>query len=118
MANKDPSPETRFKAGQSGNPGGKAKGQREAEIKAAEISALMRLKILSSLQEKFKSDRLADEDYELLLSTGTLKLFKDSEDRAFGSPQQHVDNTSKDGSMSPERIIREIVTPKPTGEKT
>jgi hypothetical protein len=97
--NKDPSHETRFKPGVSGNPGGKAKGQREAEIKAAEISAIMRLKILSSLQVKFKADELTDDDYALLLSAGTLNLFKQSEDRAHGTAQQHVDNTSSDGSM-------------------
>tara|TARA_R110000787_G_scaffold84374_3_gene180882 strand:+ start:2751 stop:3101 length:351 start_codon:yes stop_codon:yes gene_type:complete len=98
--NKNPSPDNQFKAGKSGNPGGKAKGQREAEIKSAEIAAKMRLKILSSLQEKFKDDNLSDEDYGLLLSAGTLKLFKDSEDRAFGTAQQHVDNTSSDSSMA------------------
>tara|TARA_R110001632_G_scaffold216862_1_gene345260 strand:- start:543 stop:890 length:348 start_codon:yes stop_codon:yes gene_type:complete len=110
--NKDPSPDTRFKAGQSGNPGGKAKGQREAEIKAAEISALMRLKILSSLQAKFKAEDLTDDDYALLLSAGTLNLFKQSEDRAHGTPKQSVDVESPKGTMSPERIIRELVTPK------
>jgi hypothetical protein len=109
---------TQFAKGVSGNPGGKAKGQRANEIKAAEVAAEMRLFLLTSLQAKFRGAVLTDEGYEMLLSTGALKLFKDSEDRAFGSPQQHVDNTSKDGSMSPERIIREIVTPKPTGEKT
>jgi hypothetical protein len=115
--NKDPSPDTRFKAGQSGNPGGKAKGQREAEIKAAEISAKMRLKILSSLQVKFKADEFTEDDYAMLLSAGTLKLFKDSEDRAHGTPKQSVDNTSSDGSMTPTKIIRELVTPKETKEK-
>ena len=115
--NKDPSPNTRFKAGQSGNPGGKAKGQREAEIKAAEISALMRLKILSSLQAKFKAEDLTDDDYALLLSAGTLNLFKQSEDRAHGTPKQYVDSTSSDGSMTPTKIIRELVAPKETKEK-
>jgi hypothetical protein len=115
--NKDPSPDTRFKAGQSGNPGGKAKGQREAEIKAAEISAIMRLKILSSLQAKFQADKLTDDDYALLLSAGTLNLFKQSEDRAHGTPKQYVDSTSSDGSMTPTKIIRELVTPKEHKEK-
>jgi hypothetical protein len=115
--NKDPSPETRFKAGQSGNPGGKAKGQREAEIKAAEISAIMRLKILSSLHDRFSSDKFTEDDYAMLLSAGTLKLFKDSEDRAHGTPKQYVDSTSSDGSMTPTKIIRELVTPKETKEK-
>jgi methylase of polypeptide subunit release factors len=108
---KDPR-DTQFKKGVSGNPGGKAKEQRANEIKAAEIAAKMRLKILASMQARFKSDELTDQDYEMLLSTGALKLFKDSEDRAFGSPQQHVDNTSTDGTMTPTKIIRELVLPK------
>jgi hypothetical protein len=101
MANPNPSPETRFKPGQSGNPGGKTEGQRAAEIDAARISAEMRLSILSSLQEKLTSGEIKVED---LLDAATLKLFKDSEDRAHGTPKQAVDHTSSDGSMSPKTI--------------
>jgi hypothetical protein len=113
---KDPK-DTQFKKGVSGNPGGKSKAQRANELKAAEIAAKMRLKILSSMQAKFNANKLTDADYELLLSTGTLKLFKDSEDRAHGTPKQYVDSTSSDGSMSPTKIIRELVTPKKTKDK-
>jgi hypothetical protein len=103
---------TQFVKGVSGNPGGKSKAQRADEMKAAEISAKMRLKILTSMQVKFNANDFTDEDYAVLLSAGALKLFKDSEDRAFGSPQQHVDNTSTDGTMTPTKIIRELVLPK------
>jgi hypothetical protein len=114
MANKDPSPETRFKAGQSGNPSGRSAEELTAMNEAARISANLRLAALSCLQDK------VDAGANILeyIDANILNLFKQSEDRARGTAQQHVDNTSKDGSMSPERIIREIVTPKPTGEKT
>lgn len=95
MVNKNPSPETRFKPGQSGNPGGKTEGQRTAEIEAARISAELRLKALSSLQERMKdSEFITDDDMEMLLNPSTLKLFKDSEDRAHGTPKQAHDHTT------------------------
>jgi hypothetical protein len=114
MANKDPSHETRFKPGVSGNPSGRSSEELIAMNEAARISANLRLSALSCLQGKVD----AGADILEYIDANILNLFKQSEDRAHGTAQQHVDNTSKDGSMSPERIIREIVTPKPTGEKT
>lgn len=100
--NPNPSPKTRWKKGQSGNPGGKSPGQRAAEIEAARIAAELRLKALSTLQDKMdKRKSITDDDLMLLLNPGTLKLFKDSEDRAHGTPAQSVNHTSDDGSMSP-----------------
>jgi methylase of polypeptide subunit release factors len=112
MAEKKGREATQFVKGVSGNPGGKTKAQRADELKAAEISAKMRLKILTSMQAKFEADEIIHADYELLLSTGALKLFKDSEDRAHGTPKQYVDSTSSDGSMTPTKIVRELVHPK------
>ena len=113
--NPNPSPETRFKPGKSGNPGGKSNGQRKAEIQAAKISALLRLKTLSSLQDMMKDRDLTRDDLDLLLDSGTLKLFKDSEDRAHGTPKQSVDMESPKGTMTPTVIERTIV--KPEGSK-
>lgn len=87
MANPNPSPATRFKPGNPGNPGGKTKGQRKAEIKAAEIAAELRLKALSALLEKIESGEIEARE---LIDPATLKLFKDSEDRAFGTPDQSI----------------------------
>tara|TARA_R110000744_G_scaffold289502_3_gene400401 strand:- start:3337 stop:3696 length:360 start_codon:yes stop_codon:yes gene_type:complete len=118
MANKDPSVDTRFKKGVSGNPGGKTKAQKATELKAAEIAAKMRLKALSSMQTKFlNKTKLTDEDLDRLLSSGALALFKQSEDRAHGTPKQYVDNISSDGTMSPTKIIRELVYPNKTKEE-
>ena len=117
MAEKKGREATQFVKGVSGNPGGKTKAQRADELKAAEISAKMRLKILTSMQVRFKANDFTDEDYAMLLSAGTLNLFKQSEDRAHGTPKQSVDNTSSDGTMTPTKIIRELVQPKKSKEK-
>lgn len=93
MANPNPSPETRFQPGQSGNPGGKTSEHREAEIKAAEIAAQLRLAMLSRMQEL-----LAEGSDAVELMTGdALRLFKDSEDRAHGAPKQVNEIAGKDG---------------------
>jgi len=89
----------RFKKGQSGNPGGKTKAHRAAEVKAAKIAANMRLRALASMQALLGEGKLSREDIDMLTSMGSLKLFKDSEDRGHGFPRQSVDNTSSDGSM-------------------
>lgn len=81
-----------FEPGQSGNPGGKTSQQRADEVKAAEIAARMRLKMLEALeQENSGLDRL---------DANTLKLFKDSEDRAHGTPKQSLDIENTDGSLT------------------
>jgi hypothetical protein len=110
--NPNPSPETRFKPGQSGNPGGKSAEHVAAERKAAEISALMRLQLLSTMQEKVaKALELPEaslKDILELVNGDVLRLFKDSEDRAHGTPRQAVDHTSSDGSMSPDSGIEKL----------
>lgn len=110
MANPNPSPDTRFGA-ENGNPnnlGGKTKEQRESEYQAAAISAQLREHALSVMLEKVKS---GDMDLEELITPANLKLFKDSEDRAHGTPKQAVDHTSSDGSFQqPSKI--ELVAPK------
>ncbi|WP_226552968.1 hypothetical protein [Celeribacter naphthalenivorans] len=90
MANPNPSPDTRFKPGKSGNPSGKSSEVLLAEQEAAAISAKLRLKALSCLQEKIGDDEVSDEMLEFLISPATLKLFKDSEDRAHGTPPQSI----------------------------
>lgn len=103
MANPNPSPGTRFGA-ENGNPSGagKSKGQRAAEIKAAEISAILREKALSELLEKVESEELKPSD---LIEPSVLKLFKDSEDRAHGTPKQSLDVESPNGTMTPQPAI-------------
>ncbi len=93
MANPNPSPETRFEPGKSGNPGGKTAEHVAAERKAAEMAALMRLQLLSSMQEKVN----AGVDPMELLSGDVVRLFKDSEDRAHGTPKATVEGAGANG---------------------
>ena len=107
MAN--PNPDTSglqpFKPGQSGNPGGKTSEHRKAEIRAAEIAANSRLKLVESFAALIDGKDTA-EDRAALLSSDWIKILKDSEDRAFGTASQHVDQTSSDGSARlPHRIL-------------
>jgi hypothetical protein len=91
MANPNPSPETRFGAENGNKPnGGKTSAQREAEYRAAENAAFIRDRMLSNIKEKLE----AGEDPLQFIDAATLKLFKDSEDRAHGTPAQSIDHTS------------------------
>ena len=108
MPNPNPSPATRFGApnGNKSN-GGKTSEQKRAEDAAAEKAALLGDIFVSSIMEKIKegSDPLE------LMDAQALKLLKDVQDRAHGTPKQSVDNTSSDGSMTPTVIERTIVKP-------
>lgn len=89
--NPNPSPETRFGA-ENGNPintGGKTSQQREDEYKASEIAASLRLAALTVMLEKVNSEKL---DPLEAIDANILKLFKDSEDRAHGTPTQYTEN--------------------------
>ena len=105
MANPNPSPEHRFKPGQSGNPGGKTSEHRKAEIRAAEAAAIVQADLVEALARVVQT---AGDDLErlALIKAEVNTLLKNAQDRAFGSPQQHVDQTSSDGSASlPTRIV-------------
>ena len=103
----NPNPDTSglkpFQPGQSGNPGGKTSEHRKAEVRAAEMAAMVQADLVEALYNTIKS---ADNDADRLdeLRSDVLKLLKDSQDRGFGSPQQHIDNTSSDGSMTPKGL--------------
>lgn len=92
MANPNPSPETRF---QPGNPGGgKTSEQKRLEYEAAEMSARIRHKMLSVIAEKVD----AGEDITSEMSASDLlRLFKDSEDRAHGTPKASLEASGPDG---------------------
>lgn len=97
---KDPPKETRFKKGQSGNPGGKTSDQRKAEVEAAEKAALIRDNLLNAILQDMQ---INPETEKMIghLRNETLKLVTDTLDRAHGKPVQKVDNTSSDGTMTP-----------------
>lgn len=104
MANPNPSPKTRFKPGQSGNPSGRSAEELRAMNEAAKIAANLTLKALSSLQERIsQGEKLSEADLALLLSADTRGMIKEAQDRAHGTPRQAVDHTSSDRSMTPEK---------------
>ena len=117
--NPNPTPATRFKKGQSGNPSGRSKEEQAANVEAAKIAANLRLKALSCLQDKVGGDQMSAMDLELILNPATLKLIKDSEDRAHGTPSQDINHRSDDGSMAPKPTVIELVAePVPDDQST
>jgi hypothetical protein len=93
MANPNPSPETRFKPGQSGNPSGKSAEQARRDEETANLASIFRHRLLSRVQEK-----LADGADPLeLLSADVIRVVKDSEDRAHGTPKQSVEHGGEGG---------------------
>lgn len=106
MANPNPSPETRFQPGQSGNPGGKSSEHKRLEMEAAEMAAKLRHAMLTSMQEKLAAGVPADE----LMTGDALRLFKDSEDRAHGTPKATTEVTGAEGG--PVAVVRyEVIDP-------
>lgn len=99
MANPNPSPETRFKPGNRG--GGKTSEQKRLEYEAAEMAAKARHKLLSVITEKLNGAEVTDESLLELLDANTLKLFKDSEDRAHGTPKSTSEISGPSGGPVP-----------------
>lgn len=97
MANPNPSPETRFGAGQPTNLGGKTAKQREAEYKAAEIAAILQLKMLSGMLESAGGEDGAALSSLSLITSDNLRLMKDAQDRAHGTPRQTVEHGGEGG---------------------
>lgn len=114
MANPNPSPETRFQPGQSGNPGGKSSAHRQAEVKAAELAAQARLELVEAFAALMANQATPEQKYALV-NSDALRLLKESEDRGFGTPKSSLDLSSDDGTMSPpSRIEMVAVQPKST----
>lgn len=88
MANPNPSPETRFQPGNNANPGGKTKELKALEAEAALMAAKLRHAALSAMTEKLSVGGI---DAMEFITGDNLRLFKDSEDRAHGTPKQSVD---------------------------
>lgn len=105
MSNPNPSPETRFGAGNKANPQGKTSEQRRTEIENAKKAVELRGRILDGLLSV--TDGMDPSGLLQHLDPGTLKMLKDAEDRGLGAPVQAVAHTSPDGSMSPKDVSPE-----------
>ena len=95
MANPNPSPETRFKKGSTPNPGGKTSEQKRIEMESGLMAAKLRHKMLTSMMEK----GVDSESVLQFLEANSLKLIKDADDRAQGTPKQSVDISNTDGTL-------------------
>lgn len=101
--NPNPSPETRFKPGDewAGNGKGKTSAHRRAEVAAAERAALIRDRALSEMLEKIERGEMTALE---AITSDNLRLFKDSEDRAHGTPKQSVQHGSDPDNPMPTLI--------------
>ena len=98
MANPNPSPETRFKPGQSGNPGGiGAEGVKKRRANYEKAFALEE-KMLAALEKDMNKNEAAILNH---IRADVLKLIHTAIEREIGKPVARVDNTSSDGTMSP-----------------
>lgn len=105
--NPNPSPETRFKPGNPG--GGKTSAQKKLEYEAAEMAAALRHRMLSVITEKVEMG----EDVTEYLDANSLKLFKDSEDRAHGTPKSTSEFSGPDGGAIPvSEVVYRVADPK------
>lgn len=98
--NPNPSPETRFKAGDNANPQGKTSHQKRNEMRAAELASQMTVEMLEGyvgLMTVAESNGMKAG----MLSSDLMNLIKEAQSRAHGTPKASVDLTSEDGSMSP-----------------
>ena len=91
--NPNPSPATRFKPGQSGNPSGKSTETALRDNATADLASKFRHALLSSVQEKLA----AGIDPVELATPEVIRVLKDSEDRAHGTPKQAVDLNANGG---------------------
>jgi hypothetical protein len=106
--NPNPSPETRFQPGSTPNPGGKTKEQKRLEYEAAEMSARIRHRQLSVIAERIEAGL---EPIEGMSAADLLRLMKDSEDRAYGSPKQAVQHGGDPENPLPVSIPVMFVSP-------
>ena len=93
MANPNPSPDTRFQPGKSGNPTGKSAETALRDHATADLASRFRHALLSSVQEKLE----AGADPFSLVTADVIRVLKDSEDRAHGTPKQSVEHGGEGG---------------------
>jgi hypothetical protein len=107
MANPNPSPRTRFKPGQVANPSGKSAEQAARDVKTADLASQFRNKLLSSVMERLE----AGADVLELATPDVIRVLKDSEDRAHGTPKATTEIGGTGGGPVQLAIQRTIVDP-------
>jgi len=101
MANPNPSPATRFKKGQSGNPSGKSSEQVAREKRSSEIASKLTHLGLSYVQEKLESGEI---DVMDILNGDMLRFIKEAQDRAYGTPKATTEMSGPEGGAIPHSV--------------
>jgi hypothetical protein len=97
-----------FQPGVSGNPGGKTAEHRQLEVEAAEMAARIRHKMLSAVTVAIEGDEMATLE---AIKSDLLRLMKDSEDRAHGTPKQAIQHGNDPDNPLPASIAVHFVKP-------
>lgn len=101
--NPNPSPETRFGAGEKGNPQGKTSEQKKNEMRASELASKMTVEMMEAFI-KLADEKTNAGDVAGMLSSDLMNLIKEAQSRAHGTPKASVDLSSEDGTMSPKGL--------------
>lgn len=96
----NPPKHTRFKKGQSGNPGGISSERKRLLNESAEIAARIMHRQLEALEGMF-NEHPEKEKIVQSINADIHRVVKDAIDRAEGTARASVDVTSSDGSMTP-----------------
>ena len=115
MANPNPSPDTRFKPGQSGNPAGKSKEQVERERKASDLASKITLIGVSYVQEKLESGEL---DVMDILNADMMRFIQEAQNRAYGTPKSTSEFSGPEGGAIPVTTVEYVVTDPADNEDT
>lgn len=102
--NPNPSPATRFAAGNSANPNGKTSEQKRIEMRNAETAMRIRERILRAAEAKL-NECSTDEVLDQFVEAAMLKLLTDSETRGLGAPVQPIDHTTNGKDLTQQPAI-------------
>lgn len=102
--NPNPSPATRFAAGNRANPNGKTSEQKRIEMRNAEAAMRIRERILRAAEAKL-AECSTDEVLDQFVEAAMLKLLTDSETRGLGAPVQPIDHTTNGKDIAAQPAI-------------
>lgn len=101
MGNPNPSPETRFQPGQSGNPGGMTAEQVEKRRQNRDRAFAIEEKLLAALEKDMTENEAQVLEH---VRSDVLRLIHTAIERVDGKPKQSVDLESPQGTMSPKGL--------------
>jgi hypothetical protein len=111
MGNPNPSPETQWKPGQSGNPGGFTADQVAKRQANRDRAFALEEKMLAALERDMTDNEAAILSH---IRADVLRLIHTAIERVDGKPQAKLDLSSEDGSMTPPSVVQ-IVPVSPPG---